>query len=309
MTASLGIAFCPQDGKTAQELLKNADLALYRAKSEGRNQVCYVTEAMKSQIRENMILSNQLWRALERNEFELYYQPQIVCNTGKIAGMEALIRWNHPERGLVMPSQFISLTEQTGAIIPIGEWVLKTACAQCRQWQDRFGLRLRMGVNVSIKQLQNQDIVSHVAAALQMSGISPDSLELEITESVLLREVTQALSILNQLKELGVLISIDDFGTEYASLNYLKHMPVDKIKIAMPFIQGLDDSEKDQAIAKSLIILAKNMGLGVIAEGVETESQLDFLTKRLCDETQGFYLYRPMPAGSIEKLLEELGNK
>jgi FOG: EAL domain len=162
-----------------------------------------------------------------------------------------------------------------------------------------------MGVNVSIKQLQTQDIVGQVCEALEESGLNPGSLELEITENVLLREVSAVLEVLNELKSIGVLISIDDFGTEYASLNYLKHMPVDRIKIAMPFVQGLDESEKDQAITKSLIILAKNMGISVIAEGVETESQLDFLTNRLCDETQGFYLYRPMPATEIEKLLQD----
>lgn len=305
ISVSIGIAFCPKDGRSTQELLKNADMALYRAKSEGRNQVCNCTDELKNRIRENMILSNQLWRALERSEFELYYQPQITCHTGRIAGVEALIRWNNPERGLVMPGQFISLAEQTGAILPIGTWVLEQACRQCKAWQDKFEIPLRMGVNVSVKQLQTHDIVTKVQDVLLETGLNPASLELEITENVLLREVSVVLDVLNALKSLGVLISIDDFGTEYASLNYLKHMPVDRIKIAMPFVQGLDDSEKDQAITKSLIILAKNMGLSVIAEGVETESQLDFLTNRLCDETQGFYLYRPMPAAGIEKLLQE----
>ncbi len=309
MSTSIGIAFCPQDGKSSQELLKNADMALYRAKSEGRNQVCYCTDELKNRIRENMLLSNQMWRALEKEEFELYYQPQIACETGRIAGLEALIRWNHPERGLVMPQQFISLAEQTGAIMPMGLWVLRQACIQCRKWQDEFGILLRMGVNVSIKQLQTPEIVSQVQAVLQETGLGPGSLELEITENILLREVSYALNILNSLKALGVLISIDDFGTEYASLNYLKHMPVDRIKIAMPFVQGLDESEKDQAITRSLIFLAKSMGLSVIAEGVETETQLDFLTNRMCDETQGFYLYRPMPAQEIEKLLRGQSQK
>ncbi len=305
ISASIGISQYPIDGSSAEELTKNADLAMYKAKDGGKGKFCFCSREMKDQIVENMVLSNQLWRALERNEFELYYQPQVNCYTSGIIGMEALIRWNHAERGLMLPSKFISLAEQTGAINPIGEWVLKTAAAQCKKWQDAYLPKLRMAVNLSIKQLQNHDIVQHVRDILHETGMDPGTLELEVTESVFVKEVEFVISILNQLKELGVEIAIDDFGTEYASMNYLKHMPVNRIKIAMPFIQGLDVSEKDQAITKAIIILAKNMGMSVIAEGVETKSQHDFLTNRLCDETQGFYFYKPLPAQEIEQILKE----
>lgn len=305
ISASIGISQYPIDGSSAEELTKNADLAMYKAKDGGKSKFCFCSCEMKAQIVENMVLSNQLWRALERNEFELYYQPQVNCHTSQIIGMEALIRWNHAERGMVLPSKFIGLAEQTGAINSIGEWVLKTAAAQCKKWQDDYLPELRMAVNLSIKQLQNYDIVQHVKSILEQTGINPGTLELEVTESVFVKEVEFVINILNQLKALGVEIAIDDFGTEYASMNYLKHMPVNRIKIAMPFIQGLDVSEKDQAITKAIIILAKNMGMSVIAEGVETSSQHDFLMKRLCDETQGFYFYKPLPAHEIEQILSQ----
>jgi diguanylate cyclase (GGDEF)-like protein len=305
ISASIGISQYPFDGSNAEELTKNADLAMYKAKDGGKGRHCFCSREMKEQIIENMVLSNQLWRALERHEFELYYQPQVNCYTSEIIGMEALIRWNHAERGLVLPGKFITLAEQTGAINSIGEWVLKTAVRQCKLWQDEYLPDLRMAVNLSVKQLQNDDIVYHVRSILEETRLNPDSLELEVTESVFVKEVEFVINILNKLKTLGVEIAIDDFGTEYASMNYLKHMPINRIKIAMPFIQGLDVSEKDKAITKAIIILAKNMGMSVIAEGVETKSQHDFLMRKLCDETQGFYFYQPLPAKEIEKILKQ----
>jgi len=304
ISASVGISQFPTDGINAEELTKNADLAMYKAKDGGKNKYCFCSQEMKNQIAENMVLSNQLWRALERDEFELYYQPQVNCYTSKIIGMEALIRWHNPERGLVLPGKFISLAEQTGAINAIGEWVLKTACRQCKQWQEKYIPDLRMAVNLSIKQLQNNDIVYQVKDTLGKTGLNPSTLELEVTESVFVKEVEFVINILNKIKDLGVEISIDDFGTEYASMSYLKFMPVNRIKIAMPFVQGLDVSEKDQAITKAIIILAKNMGMSVIAEGVETKTQHEFLMQKLCDETQGFYFYRPLPAHEIEEILK-----
>ena len=253
ISASIGISQYPIDGSSAEELTKNADLAMYKAKDGGKSKYCFCSREMKDQIVENMVLSNQLWRALERNEFELYYQPQVNCHTSEIIGMEALIRWNHAERGLVLPTKFINLAEQTGAINSIGEWVLRTAAIQCKKWQDAYLPELRMAVNLSIKQLQNNDIVHHVKNILEQTSLNPNTLELEVTESVFVKEVEFVINILNQLKALGVEIAIDDFGTEYASMNYLKHMPVNRIKIAMPFIQGLDVSEKDQAITKAII--------------------------------------------------------
>ncbi len=305
ISASVGISLYPIDGTTAEELTKNADLAMYKAKDDGKNRYCFCSREMKDQVVENMRLSNQLWRALERDEFELYYQPQINCYTKKIIGMEALIRWNHPERGLMLPGKFIGLAEQTGAINAIGEWVLTTACRQCRQWQMEYLSELRVAVNLSTKQLQNNDIVGQVRHTLGCTGLDPAKLELEVTESVFVKEVEYVINILKQLKDLGIEIAIDDFGTEYASMNYLKNMPIDRIKIAMPFIQGLDISEKDQAITKAIIILAKSMGMSVIAEGVETRSQYDFLTQKLCDETQGFFFYRPLPVSEMEEVLKQ----
>jgi len=304
ISASIGISMYPTDGENAEELTKNADLAMYKAKDGGKNKYCFCSQDMKNQVVENMVLSNQLWRALERNEFVLYYQPQVNCTTSRIIGMEALIRWNHPERGFLLPGKFISLAEQTGAINAIGEWVLRTASKQCKQWQEKYIPDLRMAVNLSIKQLQNNDIVYHVKDTLEKTGLNPATLELEVTESVFVKEVEFVINILNELKDLGVEISIDDFGTEYASMSYLKFMPVNRIKIAMPFVQGLDVSEKDKAITKAIIILAKNMGMSVIAEGVETKSQHDFLMQKLCDETQGFYFYRPLPTQEIEEILK-----
>jgi diguanylate cyclase (GGDEF)-like protein len=303
ITASIGISLSSIDGSTAEELTKNADLSMYRAKEKGKNQYCFCNQEMKEQIIENMVLSNQLWRALERDEFELYYQPQINCMTGQINGMEALIRWNHQEKGMIMPGKFISLAEQTGAIITIGNWVLNTACKQCKVWQEKYSKELRIAVNVSVKQLHNHAIVQSIEKAIKDTGFDPSKLELEVTESIFVKEVDSVIHILNQLKNLGVDIALDDFGTEYASMSYLKHMPIDKIKIAMPFIQGLDISEKDKAITKAIIILAKNMGMSVIAEGVETQTQHDFLMQKLCDEMQGFYFYRPMSVENMEDIL------
>ncbi|MEM5768378.1 MAG: GGDEF domain-containing phosphodiesterase, partial [Bacillota bacterium] len=305
ISASIGVSIYPIDGNNAEELTKNADLAMYKSKDGGKGRFSFCSREMKEQIVENMVLSNQLWRALERHEFELYYQPQVNCYTSEIIGMEALIRWNHAERGLVMPGKFIHLAEQTGAINSIGEWVLKAAAKQCKRWQDTYLPDLRMAVNLSIKQLQNDDIVSQVKNVLEQTGLNPNTLELEVTESVFVKEVEFVINILNRLKALGVEIAIDDFGTEYASMNYLKHMPVNRIKIAMPFIKGLDVSEKDQAITKAIIVLAKNMGMSVIAEGVETSAQHNFLMRRLCDESQGFYFYHPMPAERIEEILKQ----
>lgn len=245
ISASIGIAIYPIDGGTAEELIKNADLAMYKAKDKGRSQYCFCNKQLKDQVVENMILSNQLWRSLERQEFELYYQPQLNCNTNEIIGIEALIRWNHPEHGIVMPGRFISLAEQTGSIISIGEWVLNTACKQCKLWQDKYLPGLRIAVNVSIKQLQNRGIVEQVKKALKKTGLDSRTLELEITESIFMKEVDYVVDILKEIKALGADIAIDDFGTEYASMSYLKLLPVDRIKIAMPFVQGIDVSEKD----------------------------------------------------------------
>lgn len=305
ITPSIGVVIYPADGDNADELIKNADSAMYRAKEKGKNQYIICDEAIKSAADETLKLSGGLYRALERNELELYYQPQVSCNSDKIVGLEALIRWNHPELGIVYPGKFIPIAEKTGLILPIGEWVLRTACRQNKAWQDVGYPRIRVGVNLSVVQLWNPDIVGKLEEILQETGLDPDYLELEITESIAMKEKEDIIGVLNEIKKMGIHISIDDFGTEYSSLNYLKQLPADRIKIDMSFIQGIDTGNKDEAIIKAIIVLAKSMGINVVAEGVEAKNQYDFLISELCDEIQGFYYFRPMPAVEMEKVLKQ----
>lgn len=264
---SAGVAVYPFDGGDAVTLIKNADIAMYKAKSKGKNQYVLCTTDMKEEVNKNMIMSNHLYRALERNEFDVYYQPQIGLPHGRIVGLEALLRWKHPEMGLP---------------------------------------HLRVAVNLSVVQFNNPHFITQVDNILKETGLDPKHLEFEITESIATQEINFTVNILNKLKKIGVFISIDDFGTEYSSLNRLKMLPIDRIKIDMQFIQGIESSAKDQAITKVIINLAKSLGLGVLAEGVETAPQLEFLNQRMCDDVQGYYYYRPMPATEIEKLLKTM---
>ena len=305
LTTSIGIAVYPVDGADEETLLKNADIAMYRAKEKGKNQYVLCSPLIKSTVTENMSLANDLYRALDHHQLELYYQPQVNCQSNQIVGAEALLRWHHPELGILSPSKFIPIAEQTGLIIPIGEWVMKTACRQNKQWHDAGYSRIRIGVNLSVKQFQNpQQLLGQVEDALQETGLSPEYLELEITESLAMKEKHHVADTLNVLKAMGIRISIDDFGMEYSSLSYLKHLPVDRIKIAMPFIHGIQVNNVDEAITKAVIVLAKSMGKSIIAEGVETETQLAFLTQRMCDEIQGYHYFKPMPSGQMETLLK-----
>ncbi|SMP57853.1 EAL domain-containing protein [Anoxynatronum buryatiense] len=305
VTASGGIAVYPEDGTDAESLIKNADLAMYHAKDQGKNQVAGCTPTMKQGIEDKTQLTSQLYRAIERQELVLYYQPQININTGQMVGVEALVRWQHPEKGLIPPGVFIPLAEQTGLINAIGRWVLETASRQNKAWQN-LGLPLvTMAVNLSVEQFRNPRLVEMVYQVLQETGLSSACLELEITESIAIKETTYPIALLQQLKHLGVTISIDDFGTEYSSLSRIKELPVDRLKIAMEFVHGIDKGGKDQAIARSIIHLAKSLGLSVIAEGVETLQQLQFLKEQQCDDVQGFHFYKPMPAPQIEALLRK----
>lgn len=303
VTTSIGIAVYPTDGNDADKLMKNADIAMYRAKQRGKNQYVFCTPGMKTKASRTMKLTSDLYRALEKNEFELYYQPQVNCNTNEIVGLEALIRWNHPELGMVYPGEFISIAEQNGLIISIGEWVIQTACRQNQAWQDAGYAPIRIGVNISVQQLQNADIVNQVKDILRETDLDPQYLELEITENIAMSH-KRYLETINALKDLGIKIAIDDFGTQYSSLNYLKQLSVDRIKIAMPFIQGISENPKDEAITKTIIILAKSMEMNVIAEGVETRVQLEFLSQENCDEIQGYYFFKPMPSNELENLLK-----
>ncbi len=304
VTASAGLAVYPVDGEDVDTLVKNADIAMYRAKSLGKNQHVFCTPDLKAEVHRNMRLTNDLYHAQERGELMLYYQPQVNLQTNQVTGLEALLRWNHPQLGMISPGIFIDLAEKNGLIGEIGEWVLRQACRQNRRWQDRGYQKLRIAVNVSVYQFQNPLLVESIEEILQETGLSPEHLELEITESIAIKGSDDIAETLLRLKMLGIHISIDDFGTEYSSLSRLKNLPVDRIKIDMQFIQGMDTNEKDKEITKVIIYLAKSLGLKVLAEGVETPSQLEFLNQKMCDEVQGFYYYKPMPADQVEELLK-----
>lgn len=303
ITGSAGVAVYPADGEDAETLTKNADIAMYKAKARGKNQYVLCSTDMKAEVERNMMLSNSLYRAQERQELTVYYQPQVRLHTGQITGLEALLRWKHPQLGMIPPGTFIPLTERNGLINSIGEWVLKTASRQNKKWQEMGLPHLRMAVNLSVSQFKNPRLVDSVERILKETGLKPEYLELEITESIAINEANDIADILNRLKKLGVSISIDDFGTEYSSLSRLKLLPLDRIKIDMQFVQGIEGSEKDRAITKVIINLAKSLGLEVMAEGVESTSQSEFLNRKMCDEVQGYYYYKPMPAEEIEKLL------
>jgi diguanylate cyclase (GGDEF)-like protein len=303
VTASAGVAIYPYDGEDCDTLVKNADIAMQRAKGGDSNQFVICTTELKEEVHRNMLLSNNLYRALERGELSVHYQPQIKLATGDVIGVEALLRWNHPKLGSIPPGVFIPLAEKNGLIGSIGDWVLRTACRQNKIWQDMGFTKFRMAVNLSMVQFRNPRLVESVSNALTESGLDPRFLELEITESAAIQESDILDDILKRLKRLGVTISIDDFGTEYSSLTRLREMPVDRIKIDMQFIKGLENSEKDQAITMTIINLAKNLGLKVIAEGVETLPQIEFLKNKDCDEVQGYYYHKPMPPEDLLRLL------
>lgn len=302
VTFSAGIALYPYDGEDADSLIKNADTAMYMAKDMGKNRYLMCSQNMKDQVLDKLVLANNLNRALEKGQLILHYQPQIDLETKKIVGFEALLRWSLPGKGIISPVVFIPIAEKTGLINQIGEWVLETACRQNKLWHDKGYTGLRMAVNISIYQLNNPKFVQQVEGILKKTGLNPKDLELEITESTVSKDDANVAIVLSDLKELGVTISIDDFGTEYSSLSRLKLLPIDRIKIDLQFVQGIEVDEKDRAITELIINLAKSMNLKVIAEGVETKEQLDFLYNRLCDEVQEYYYYKPMPAEEIERL-------
>lgn len=303
VTASAGIAVYPIDGEDADTLIKNADIAMYASKEQGKNRYTLCSPILKEDIQVKIKLTNELYRALEREELEIYYQPQLCIATQIIVGLEALIRWRHPEMGMISPVRFIPLAEQTGLINPIGEWVLRNAAKQNVIWHKMGIKSIRMAVNVSVIQYNNPKFIEIVKKVIKETGIKPEYLELEITESTAVKGSTNIIKVLNELKGLGVDIAIDDFGTEYSSLSRLKLLPIDRIKMDMQFVQSISISEKDDAIAKIIIQLAKNLKLKVIAEGVESPTQLDFLSENGCDEVQGFYYYKPMSAKEVEAIL------
>lgn len=306
ISASAGISVYPDDGTDPETLVKNADLAMYRSKEHGKNQYTCFSEDIKAEILRKIRLIEDLHGAFERNEFQLYYQPQISAASKKIIGIEALLRWFHPEFGSISPGVFIPVAEQIGLINYIGDWVLMTACLQCRAYHLKGLSDIRVGVNVSIIQIQNPEFAGRVRQILEETRLEPRYLELEITENIAVRESDKFIEALNSLKELGVSISIDDFGTEYSSLSRLCVMPIDRIKLDIQFIRRIGRSDKENAIIRSIIDLAHTLGLKVTAEGVESEMQLKFLTESGVDEIQGFYYYKPLPPEDMEQILREI---
>lgn len=303
ISGSAGIAVFPEDGKTVQELIKHADLAMYEAKKNGKGQVFFCSESMKTAVREKMILTNSLYRVLEKEELFLCYQPIVDSQGLEILRFEALLRWQHKDLGVVLPGLFIPFAEQHGLINSIGEWVLMTACAKNKSWQDDGLKPLPVAVNLSLEQFHSGNLVTIVANCLDQTGLDPRYLELEITETIAMEESHNVIETLHQLKALGVRISLDDFGTEFSSLSRLKDLPVDSIKIDQPFIRGIGVNQKDESIISVMIYLANQLGLRVVAEGVETEEQLDFLREKGCDAVQGYYFGWPMAAEVFEKKL------
>jgi diguanylate cyclase (GGDEF)-like protein/PAS domain S-box-containing protein len=303
VSCSIGISIFPEHGADCETLIKNADAAMYRAKESGRNNFRFFTEDMNAQVVERLALGNSLRLALDNKELSLVYQPQMDIATGRIAGLEALLRWQHPEIGLVPPDKFIRIAENSGLIVPIGEWVLRTACAQARKWQDEGLPAVSVAVNVSAVQFRQEDFCELIRRVLRETGLAPQYLELELTESLLLANADVMLSVVEELKAIGVTLAIDDFGTGYSNFNYLRRVQVSKLKIDRSFIRDVAVKPDDAAITTAIISMAKNLNLKVIAEGVENEAQMSFLRAHQCDEIQGYYFSKPL---AVDKVADKL---
>ncbi|NEX19789.1 EAL domain-containing protein [Thiorhodococcus mannitoliphagus] len=301
MGASIGISLYPDDGDTVTDLIKHADVAMYQAKEEGRCTYRFYTPSLTRAAKERLALEARLRRALANDEFVLYYQPQFETDSGRLIGCEALARWRSPEEGLVSPARFIPLAEETGLIVPLGEWALRTACAQGMAWLKAGFPQMMMAVNLSGRQLRNPELANEVKAVLEQTGLPPQQLRLELTESIIMDQGTEAVERLQTLKALGLGLSIDDFGTGYSSLAYLKRFPIDELKIDQSFVRDIPEDENDMEIAATIIAMARNLKLEVIAEGVETQEQLDFLRRQGCRGCQGYLLGRPVPATDFER--------
>ena len=303
VTASIGISVYPDEGVDLQTLLKNADIAMYRAKEQGKNNFQFYSAEMNQHTFERLALETSLRRAIERQEFLLHYQPKIDLRSGRIVGVEALVRWKHPDLGMVSPVQFIPLAEETGLIGPIGDWVLRTACAQAKHWIANGASEISVAVNFSARQFSREDLAQSIASVLFESGLEPRFLEIEITESTVMLDAKRAARVLQQLKDMGVRVAIDDFGTGYSSLGYLKRFPIDSVKIDRSFILDIPHDNDDVAITRAVIAMAHSLRLKVIAEGVETEEQYQFLRDHDCDEMQGYYFREPIDEAALERVL------
>jgi len=303
ITASVGLSLYPLDGDDADSLLKNAGAAMHFAKEQGRDNYQFYSRAMNATALEKLSLESQLRKALERDEFVLNFQPKIRASTGEIVGLEALIRWRHPELGVVPPSQFIPLAEESGLIVPIGEWVLRTACRQNQAWRSLGHPAVHVAVNIASPHFRQGGLIASIATALRESGLEPSLLEVELTESMLMQSVDTTLDTLFKLKDMGVRLAIDDFGTGYSSLSYLKRFPLDTLKIDRSFVKDLPSDAEDAAIAKAIIAMAHSLKLEVVAEGVESAEQLAFLQQHGCEIVQGFLFSRPVSAADFGALL------
>ncbi len=293
---SIGITLFPLDGKEPDQLLKNADMALYQAKAEGRGRHRFYDAKMNARAQARKTLETEIRRALESHEFRLHFQPKVNTASGELTGVEALIRWQHPERGMVLPGEFIPVAETTGLIVPLGEWVLRTACAQSAAWQEMGLPPIPVAVNVSAVQFRGTDLIHTVARAIEEAGIDPVCLELELTETTIMDETEVMTELLHRLRDLRLNVAIDDFGTGCSSLLRLKELPINKLKIDLSFVRNVTNDPANAAITKTIIALAKNLNLGVIAEGVETAEQFAFLRHHECEEVQGYYISRPLSA-------------
>lgn len=305
LSCSLGLATYPDDGATPESLIENADIAMYRAKESGRNQYQFFMREMNQQHQERSRIESALHNVLERGELFIEYQPQLDLRSGRIKGIEALLRWQHPELGLLTPSRFISIAEENGMIGPIGKWIIKQACWQCARWEQAGLGKLRVTVNLSVRQLDAHELFRTIETALTESGLSPDCLELELTETLMMCDLEHTLEVLNKLRKMGVGIAVDDFGTGYSSFTFIKRLPLDCLKIDQSFIQGLEESEDNKIIVRTFIQLAHNLKLRVIAEGVETAYQRNFLYENGCDEIQGYVFCRPLLAEAMGIWLQE----
>jgi diguanylate cyclase (GGDEF)-like protein len=303
VSASVGISFYPDDGQDASTLIKNADAAMYAAKEQGRNNYQFFSAEMNAQALEALMMASSLRLAIERDELVLEYQPRIDLEAGEVMGVEALVRWNHPNLGRIMPGQFIGIAEKTGLIDALGEWVLKKACWQMVEWRKHGAAPQRVAVNLSARQFRLPDLTERIADIIRDSGLAADALELEVTESLVMHDPQRAAVVLERLKEMGIAVAIDDFGTGYSSLSYLKRFPIDYIKIDQSFIRGLPHDAEDVGIVKAIIALGKTLDVKLIAEGIDKAEQLTFLKREGCDEGQGYLISSSLPANAMRKFL------
>ncbi len=305
VTPSIGISLFPVDGRQVDVLLARADTAMYNVKIRSRNNFCFYSQSLESQAKEKLILDAELRQALQSNEFRIYYQPQFDLSSDQLIGMEALIRWQHPEKGFLPPDEFIPLAEETGLIVPIGEWLVKTICQQLQSWKRQGLPIIQVAINLSARQFLQKDLVSVITQEIDKHGIATNSLQVEITESMMIHDINQVINIMNEFKSAGISIAIDDFGTGYSSLEYLKRLPIDKLKIDKSFIGNILQNSDDASIVQAVIAMGHNMNMQIIAEGVETKEQANFLQERNCDFAQGYYFSKPVSAHTMAEKIEK----